>query len=278
MKKRWTILVALLFVRVGFAAELDLFLLAGQSNAQGWMGDAAQYPQDPQGIDGSIRFYWVTPGHSSSSNAWTTLRAQGGRFKAGHFGLEVSLARALKEAGYQPAVFKYSLGSTSLAANWKGPGQHGMYDRMVTELDRAVSLLRKEGQQVNFRGFVWIQGESDAATPELADAYKPRLKALLDDLRQNVTKNPDLAIILGVDEQHPWVKKNPRVVAAQQELAQENRGIMFTSMLGLPKADSTHLNPKGLEEHGRRIFAAYKEISGPSRPPARDAAPGASKP
>ena len=79
-----------------FAEEIDLFILAGQSNAQGWQGDAKHYPEDPKGYDASIPFYWVTPRHSSSGGEWTTLKAQGGRFEAGHFGLEVTFARALK--------------------------------------------------------------------------------------------------------------------------------------------------------------------------------------
>ena len=36
--------------------QIDLFILAGQSNAQGWMGDAAYYPADNGApSDGSAR-------------------------------------------------------------------------------------------------------------------------------------------------------------------------------------------------------------------------------
>jgi len=262
MRKMCLIVVAVLLASsVCFAEDIDLFILAGQSNAQGWKGDATHYPKDPDGSDKSIQFYWVTPRHSSSGGEWTTLKAQGGRFKKGHFGLEVTFTRSLKKAGYNPAVFKYSLGSTSIAGNWRGPGDGKMYDQMTKEFDKAVALLRKKEHKVNIRGFIWIQGESDAQTPAMAKAYKGRLKKLIDDLRQNVTKNSKLAVILGVDEQHGWVKKNTQVVQAQQELAKEDRNTTFTSMIGLEKADGTHLTPKGLEEYGRRIYAAYKETT-----------------
>jgi hypothetical protein len=187
------------------------------------------------------------------------MRTQKGGFRKGHFGLEVTFARSLKEAGYNPAIFKYSQGSTSVANNWKGPGDGKMYDQMVKEFNNAHSQLTNAGHRVNLRGFVWIQGESDAKTPVMAEAYKGRLKKIIDDLRNNVTQSPKLPVILGVDEQHGWVKENPQVVQAQQELAKEETNTTFTSMIGLEKADSTHLTPKGLEEHGRRIYAAYQE-------------------
>lgn len=255
------ILIAAFNASISQAEELDLFIIAGQSNAQGWKGDATQYPKAQGHLDKSIRFYWATPGHSSSDDKWTTLKAQGGRFEEGHFGLEVTFARALKEAGYNPAIFKYSLGSTSIAGNWRGPGDGKMYDQMAKDFEKSLSLLRKQGHKVNIRGFVWIQGESDAKTPAMAEAYQGRLKTLIDDLRKNVTGNKELAVILGVDEQHPWVKKNPQVVLAQQALAKEDKHIVFTSMAGLEKADSTHLTPKGLEEHGKLIYTAYKNMT-----------------
>jgi len=59
-------LAAICVVNSSRAEEIDLFIIAGQSNAQGWQGDATYYPKDPDGIDKMIRFYWQTPRHSSS--------------------------------------------------------------------------------------------------------------------------------------------------------------------------------------------------------------------
>ena len=243
-----------------FAAELDLFILAGQSNAQGWQGDAAQYPPDEEKLDEGIRFFWVAPGHGSSGGVWRSMQPQPGRFRGGHFGLEVTFARALKKAGYHPAIFKYALGSTSIARNWRGPGDGKMYDQMVKAYAEAVALLEAEGHTVNVRGFIWIQGESDARTLAEANAYLGRLKTLIDDLRNTVTKQPTLPVVLGVDEQHPWVQKHPQVVQGQQALAKADPNIVHSSMIGLEKADSTHLTPKGLEAHGLRIYEAYRGL------------------
>ena len=105
------------------------------------MGSILPGVRDPKGMDKDIRFYWVTPGHSSSDGRWTRLKAQGGRFPKGHFGPEVTFARQLKENGFNPAIFKYSLGSTGLARDWRGPGEGGLYDQMVKELRGAIAQL-----------------------------------------------------------------------------------------------------------------------------------------
>lgn len=239
------------------ADDIALFVLAGQSNMQGWQGNAEMYPADPQGIDKNVKFYWVTPGHSSSRRKWTFLQPQGGRFPKGHFGPEVSFARLISANGSNLAIFKCSLGSTSLAVHWKTPGENGLYDQMITELRKSIQLLREQGDKISFKGFIWIQGESDAQYKTFAEEYGHRLKLLIDDFRKNIAKNPRLPVILGVDEQHLWIKKYPQVLEAHKKLATEGENIIFTSMIGLEKADSTHLTPKGLEEHGRRLFAAY---------------------
>ena len=193
------------------------------------------------------------------------MQKQTGRFPSGHFGLEVAFARKLKADGCNPAIFKFTLGSTSNANNWKLPGQGGMYDDMVKQLATAVQMLRQGGHTVKFRGFVWIQGESDAETKPMAQAYEERLKTLVTDLRDKVTCTPDLPVILGVDEQHPWVVANPEVVRAQQNLAKLWTDCTWTSMKDIEKADTTHLTPAGLVLHGERIHDAFLKMA---RPPA----------
>ena len=249
----------LLLFAPAYGERIDLFILAGQSNAQGWKGDAAQYPRDLTTADASIRLFWISPGISSSNGKWTTLRAQGGRFKAGHFGLEITFARAMKGAGLNPAIFKYTLGSTSLAGNWKAPGEHGMTDNMMVALADAMAQLTAKGHEVNVRGLIWIQGESDAKTQAMAETYRARLQTLVEHVREK-TKTEKLPVVLGVDEQHPWVKKHPQVVQAQQALATNDAHIVFVSMRELEKADSTHLTPAVLEQHGKRIFRAMRPL------------------
>ncbi|WP_430971631.1 sialate O-acetylesterase [Sunxiuqinia rutila] len=258
------LLILALFALVSNAQKkIDLFIWAGQSNAQGWMGDAAQYPSDVESLDESIKLNWTFFNNESSEGEWVKMQPQKGRFADGHFGPEVSCAREFKKAGYNPAIFKYTKGATGLARDWKAPGEGGIYDSMVKDLKPAIQQLKDLGYKVNIRGFIWIQGESDAGDERAARDYYRNLKELIHDLRNTVLHTPELKVILGVDEQHRFVQNRPIVVEAQKKLAQLDENIIYTTMYGLSKADATHLTPAGLVEHGKRIFEAYKVLDGP---------------
>lgn len=51
------------------------------------------------------------------------------------------------------------------------------------------------------------------------------------------------------------------MVESQKKLAETNSQIAFTSMMGLPKADATHLTPAGVIAHGHRLFLAFRQLS-----------------
>ncbi len=73
--------------------NIDLFIWAGQSNAQCWTGDADFYPTDPNNLDSSIRFNYTFI-NNSSSDGWITMQPQTGRYiPQGHFGPEVLFSR-----------------------------------------------------------------------------------------------------------------------------------------------------------------------------------------
>jgi hypothetical protein len=241
------------------AKNYELYIVAGQSNAQGWKGDAAKYPKDK--VDKTIPFFYNSPKIGSSKGEWTTLGPQEGRLPKGHFGPEISFARAFKKNDLDMAIFKFTLGATSLAGRWKAPGAGGLYDQMVVEYKKAITAMKKQGHKVTVKGFIWIQGESDAQSPKANKAYLKNLSTLINDL-ERVVGNRDFKIILGVDEQHSKIVKFPGIVEAHQAFVKKNpKRAIFTSMLGLKKADSTHLLPESLKEHGERLFDAYVKIS-----------------
>lgn len=240
----------------------DVFWLAGQSNAQGCKGDAAALPAVSKDSDLAIPFYWTTPGHGSSEQQWKTLQPQPGFFEAGHFGPELSFGRRLAEQGWWPAIFKYTVGGVSLATDYRRPGGGGLYDEMVMAWKQASAQLQQAGGSYRFRGFIWIQGESDGETPQMAAAYQDNLRVLLDDLLGKVLSQPSLPTLLGVDEQHPYMVAQPEVVAAQKRLAQMREKTAFTSMHGFEKADETHLTPAGVLAQGERLAQDYLHLVG----------------
>ncbi len=260
-KKLLFCLCLLLSPSLLFANDIDLFIMGGQSNMQGWRSDAAQYPQNGIRLDADIPFYWEAVDYASSKGEWATLGPQAGHFAKGHFGPEVTFARQLKRSNFHPAIFKYSYGSSNLRDVWKAPGKGGLYDKMTQQLQRAIARLKAQGHRVNIRAFVWIQGESDADTDQLAADYYYNLRTMLWHFRRNIVRNPQLPILIGVDEQHPRVVLRPSVVAAQKRIAAEDPNIVFISMRGLEKSDVTHLTAKGVIAQGRRIYNSYIKLS-----------------
>lgn len=238
------------------STPFELHILAGQSNAQGFQGDAAQCP-----VGGAqIPLFYNSPGFGDSGGQWTILGPQsGGHFPKGYFGPEITFALALQQAGAQPAIFKFAAPSTSLAKDWKGPGENGLLDTMCRELLAAIKLFDARHLKVKVCSFTWIQGESDAQTDEMAIRYHDRLTVLLRHVRE-ILHEPDLPIILGIDEQHPWVKERPLVVEAQKKIVAADKHMAFLSMNGLEKADTSHLTPAGLARHGERLFEIWSQL------------------
>ena len=240
---------------------LDLFVLAGQSNAMGWLGDASDYPpQEPNLLDSSIKLNYEQIGTSSKSDGWQTLGPQQRQNYGEIFGPEVTFSRLLKRGGYNPAIFKYTQGSTSLADDWRAPGQSGHYDTMVTKFNAAVLDLQNQGYTVNIAGFIWIQGEQDATDATDAGNYQSNLNAIINDFRTNVASNSTLEFVLGVDEGNPASNINT-IVTAQTNIANGDANIVRSSMVGLEKADSTHLTPAGIIDHGKRIYDSMFDLA-----------------
>lgn len=238
--------------------SVDLFIWAGQSNAQGRQGDATHYPNDIDSLDKDILFNW-TKIDDTKSNGWVTMSPQEGNFPNGHFGAEVSFSRKLKQAEYNPAIFKYTKTATSIYEHWLKPGEGGFYDDMVADLNTAIEELKDKGYKVNIKGFIWIQGESDAKSDESAATYNDNLNAIVKDIR-NTTNVSNLPILLGVDEQFFNLPDFSRteILNAHLKLASSDPNIKFTSMYGYPKADVTHLTPAGLVSYGEAIFESFQ--------------------
>jgi len=235
---------------------IDLFILAGQSNAQGWKGDAKFYPADAKNLDSQILLNYTFIGESSSYG-WISMQPQLGLFTLGHFGPEVMFSRKLKQHGYNPAIFKFCKGGSSLYGDWKRFGENGFTDQMFDSLSVAINDLSLQGYIVNIKGLIWIQGESDANSFRNAVEYENNLLDFINDFRSHFKQPCEIPIILGVDEQHPAVVEFPQVLIAQQNIADDDDSIEFTSMCGFKKSDSTHLTPEGLKRYGDYLCDSF---------------------
>ena len=203
---RYLVLALCLFIPLsGSAGTVDIYLIAGQSNADGrapgtGLPTAPVNLQNPQ-TDVPM-FYRTT---RSTTPVYETLRP-GASGTIGAFGPEITLGRSLADwvAANQPAnkvaFIKYAVGGTSLSADWKaggtaaktGDGVH--YQTFQTVVTAGLAALDADaslnGYTKRIAGIIWVQGEKDSLTAVESQAYQANLTALIADIR--LTCGPSL--------------------------------------------------------------------------------------
>ena len=145
-------------IALAAAVEVEVILIAGQSNAGG-RADASQLPADA--ADSGVEyFYHVT-------NSGGTDFDSGGAFVPlatvdNTFGPEFGLARTLKtdHAVTDLAIIKRARGGTNLFADWAPGGS--MYGPFIADCTTALNLITTRGDTFNILGLAWHQGERDS--------------------------------------------------------------------------------------------------------------------
>jgi len=271
------------------AKQLDLLIVAGQSNATGFDTDPGKLGVDD--LDALIRFRFRVGDpppdeHDSSSSRtqWTKLSSQPlgnpgpkseprqyGNFvnPSGGFGPEISFARKLKRRDKQTgrdaelAVVKVAFSGTSVADDWDptGVGKRGAcYRTLVEEVRAAQSLAEAEGFTIRFRGLVWVQGESDANEID-APKYAKRLTAMFEAFRRDIQAER-LPILVSVNV-HFHEGKNkfmPEIIAAQKRVGHEFADSRYVDTTGAGLANDVHFNSEGTVEVGKRFASALSAM------------------
>lgn len=97
--------------------------------------------------------------------------------------------------GNAPYLFTEQYGnwaSPSIIARWKQEGKKVhknsglMYTRFLEVLGRGLDSVRAKGFTPVVKGYIYMQGESDAEHKELSEVYGENLKALIGDMRSDV--------------------------------------------------------------------------------------------
>jgi hypothetical protein len=263
----------------GQAEEIDLFILAGQSNGVGYDAAPNQLPLDE--ADRKIPFFFDCgdppfDGHdSSSSNRWTVLgpqprgwplavdypNRQYGNFShaAGGFGPELSFARRLsREPGIKPAIFKFAYNGTGFSnPNDWSPGQP-LYRDFISRYHSALGQLEQGGtNRVTLRALLWIQGETDCGrgTAAYAQWFGDFITQLRADLR-----SPALPVFAGFNTN--FAGATAEIVQAQQRVAADVPRVFYVEtggakLVGPPPV--AHFNSVGTLEVGERFARAYLE-------------------
>ena len=170
---------------------IDLFILAGQSNAHGH-ADASDLSSAQATQDGLFYTSW----HNSTGNAETTqyyspwatslvsgsTRGDDGSSSlggSGSFGPElgfVSRANAINLTSQPIGIIKYAVGASTLNAgtsfsDWDttatGNREGDCYRGFLAALSDATTKLTNAGYFWNFKGMIWWQGESGSSVSGL---------------------------------------------------------------------------------------------------------------
>ena len=244
--------------------EVTVFLLAGQSNMDG-CGRWEELQVELQKTPGNVKIWdnrdakWMELGRDSTAIARNL-----------QFGPEIAFAHGLAKAypDHEIALVKTSAGGTKLHTQWM-PGK-GMYELFTRNYRNAVADLEKAGKKCEIAGMLWMQGESDSETLEMANAYEANLKSMFRDVREKTGKE-HLPIVMGrisssLLKKTPWNFDHAAVVQKAQEAvaaADPDVSIIHTDHLSTLK-DNTHFDTKaeltlGEEMATRMLQAKAKE-------------------
>ncbi|MFN3168621.1 MAG: sialate O-acetylesterase [Phycisphaeraceae bacterium] len=234
---------AALLALPALATDYDLYVLAGQSNMDGY-GLIKDLEEADRGPVAGVHIFHGSPTPDKvplgAAGLWQPLRPGHGRgFKSNGaanqysnaFGPELFFAKTLRQANpNRPiAIVKYSRGGTSIhqavarhfgcwepdftGGEGKGKGIN-QYDHFLSTLDAALAVRDIDGDGEDDHlipaGILWMQGESDAHAKVSADAYQANLKRLMDLMRAAL-RCDDLPVVIGRISDSGQDKKDGKV-------------------------------------------------------------------
>lgn len=217
--------ILLVFSLTATAKDFAVFYLGGQSNMDGY----GYLKELPESLNKPMNGVMIFHGNTSPDNTpvdgkgvWSTLRpGHGVGFQSDgkantysdRFGVELSFAQKLKALNpdMNIALIKYSRGGTSIDISAAGNfgcwdpdfvGENGVnqYDHFLATMRNALSVSDIDGDGKEDKliptGILWMQGESDAHSKEVAQKYEANLKQMIDLFRAAL-RVEDLSAVVG---------------------------------------------------------------------------------
>ena len=212
---------------------LKVFLLAGQSNMEGYGVVDLDDEKDFNGGRGTFEFILEDPGvrtefghwkagegtWSSRDDVFVSYQPERGPIKVGplsvgfavhpgrhHFGPELEIGQVLGEAFDEPVLLiKTCWGGKSLMTDFRPPSSGGAvgryYTQMIAEYEAAIAAIgtafpQLSGLKPELTGFFWFQGWNDQYEDGAIEAYAENLANLVTDLRI-ACSTPQLPVVVG---------------------------------------------------------------------------------
>lgn len=205
-------LFSLFFTTSLLSSEVDVYLLAGQSNMQG-IGKIENL-ENFQGLDLQRSHYFTGKGFEPIVLGKTKTSA-----RAGEFGPEIGFAHEMTSDGKEVYLIKYFASGMPLHAGWNGnkwiglpatngrtnfhpglnaqdPNKGRLYTAMIKRFLNGLKAVGAAGHTPNIRGFLWMQGEQDSKNEISASQYAANLKRLKTRLSEDIKVN-ELPMVFG---------------------------------------------------------------------------------
>lgn len=209
MKKGLSVLLVCGLVGAASAAEVDVYLVAGQSNCDG-RGDTNDLTGRLEGWyaeQTNVLINYTNPRSKDPENptyetGWTSLmpgfavRDANETIPSERFGLELSFGKMMADSypDRSIALIKVSRGGTTLYSDWNPDSNGFMWQTFTNKVTEALQELTDAGGSYDLKGMIWHQGESDIG--QTSAAFTANLTNFLARVRSFVGK-PELPIVVG---------------------------------------------------------------------------------
>jgi hypothetical protein len=274
------LLIIALGSRAG-AANVDVYVLTGQSNSLGTTADPAESNVGP-GSDASeatTRFFWsnvssangtypIGARYGDSAGLIASLQAQQGDGGANSrfWGPEIGFARAMSEAGHDNVmVIKASRGGGgntlwSKAAFESTSNSGHMYQHVLDTVHAATAELTGAGHTFRIAGLMYLQGESDSLVE--AGVAGQRFAELVSNLRIDLPYAANMHSVIGGIAAVGATRDLMR--SRQSALAHADPTIDYFTNLDLAGSlyDGLHFNKPAKLEIGRRYAHRFLQAAG----------------
>jgi hypothetical protein len=245
----------------------DVFLIAGQSNADGrglkaeLTGGLGSYA----GQQSAVRIHYTNTAYTNADKSryrkWMTLEpgysvAPGytGTLPSTTFGMEIGAAKVLTGAYPNPVFIKVTRGGTALGVagtDWypgplTSPDTGPLYKALIESTRLALQEITAAGETHTVHALFWHQGESDSSRTA---QYGALLTTLIESARRDLGM-PNLRFIIG--ELAPGKPQAFRDV--QWQVARSVPNTDFISSRGFVTSDAdTHFDTPSMVTFGERL-------------------------
>lgn len=232
--------------------ELDVFPVAGQSNAEG-RGDSAKSPTVGSGnayeyTSSSLVHLDDPVGDAETGSAWPA------------FAIEYYSRTGAKSVYQEVATGASRMtpnGSNGNNGNWH-PDENSLYPAAVSDIQSMMTWLSNNGHDATMQGILWWQGESDAQNIDAGDItksdYKNATIAMIDAFRVDLNR-PNLPFfIIQISYQNSDTGTGDTagyqaVRAAQEEIASSKANTYLIADRAKEMIDEGHYSPSHTGTH-----------------------------